>query len=115
MTKLQTAFQPLGLFDVILTSVPPIDDRAFLDDETIPWFLIRRTETLNAFQRWSDRIIIVLSEAAPCGRPLDPLWTQRAKGRIVFVSEEATIDLPEGSILELNVRLRLFRASLERY
>ncbi len=112
MTKLQTTFHPVGLFDVILASVPPIDDRAFLDDETISWFLIRRTETLNAFHGWSDQMIIVLSEAAPRGRPLDPLWTQQAKGRIIFVPEEATIDLPEGPILELNVRLRLFRASL---
>ncbi len=109
---LTTIWQPLNLFDGILLDVPTRDDNEFLDDGSLSWYLILTTETLNLFRDWTDQSVVVISDEALRGRPLDPLWTQRARGRIVFVPGRATVGLKEGQIEDLNTRLRLYGASV---
>lgn len=109
---LTTTWQPLGLLDVILLDVPARDENEFLDDASLPWFLISTTKGLNTFAGWRDNSVVVITEEAPRGRPLDPLWTTRAKGRIVVVPGTAALGLNEGAIDDLNTRLRLYREAV---
>jgi hypothetical protein len=102
-------WEPVGLFDVVLRRAPPVDSTAFLDDRKLCWFLITTTDTLNGFA-WAGDMIVIVSEAAPRGVHVDPLWSERVRGRIYYVPQSAVEALPEGPIDDYNTRFQLYDA-----